>query len=114
MSSKRFMRMSLQSGFAILITLLAWTAAACGAAAPPPAAAAAHVTPTYDKAGQLTRLEADSNGDGKIDTWGYMNGARVVRVEIDENGDGTVDRWEFHATGAAQGQAAPRGRGALD
>src|SRR6266487_457131 len=58
------------------------------------------VRPTFDKeTHRLTRLEADSNGDGKIDTWGYMDGMRVVRVEIDENGDGTVDRWEFHRQG---------------
>ena len=64
------------------------------------------VRPTYDKeSGHLTRLEADANGDGKIDTWGYMDGMRVVRVEIDENGDGRVDRWEFH-----RGQGAPADR----
>jgi hypothetical protein len=50
----------------------------------------------YDKSGRLTRLEYDRNGDGKIDTWGYMDGSRVVRVEVDEDGDGKVDRWEYH------------------
>src|SRR5579885_2397062 len=61
------------------------------------AAAAERVRPTYDAAsGRLTRLEYDSNGDGKIDTWGYMDGMRVVRVEVDEDGDGRVDRWEYH------------------
>ena len=63
-------------------------------------AAAEKVHPTYDKTtGRLTRLEADSNGDGKIDTWGYMDGTRVVRVEVDDNGDGKVDRWEYHRQG---------------
>ena len=62
--------------------------------------------PTYDKAtGVLTRLEADSDHDGKIDTWAYMDGARVVRVEVDENGDGTVDRWEYHSQVGQVGQA---------
>jgi hypothetical protein len=50
----------------------------------------------YDKSGRLTRLEYDRNGDGKIDTWGYMDGSRVVRIEVDEDGDGKVDRWEYH------------------
>jgi EF hand len=70
--------------------------AACGHSTPG-AAAAERIRPAYDKAsGRLTRLEYDSNGDGKIDTWGYMDGMRVVRVEVDEDGDGKVDRWEFH------------------
>jgi hypothetical protein len=59
-------------------------------------AAAETVRPSYNKEGRLTRLEYDSDGDGKIDTWGYMDGARLVRVEVDENGDGKIDRWEYH------------------
>ena len=50
----------------------------------------------YDETGRLTRLTFDRNGDGKIDTWGYMDGSRVVRVEVDEDGDGKVDTWEYH------------------
>ncbi len=57
--------------------------------------------PEYDASGKLQKLEYDRNKDGKVDTWGYMDGARVVRVEVDENGDGTVDRWEFHRNDAA-------------
>ena len=57
---------------------------------------AEQVHPTYDKSGVLAKLEADADHDGRIDTWGYMEGARVLRGEIDENGDGTVDRWEYH------------------
>ena len=61
------------------------------------AAAAERLRPGYDKAsGRLTRLEYDANGDGKTDTWGYMDGMRVVRVEVDEDGDGKIDRWEYH------------------
>lgn len=52
----------------------------------------------YDKAGKLQKLEYDRNNDGKPDTWGFMDGARVVRVEVDRNGDGNVDRWEYHNT----------------
>jgi hypothetical protein len=66
---------------------------------PPPAAASAkaNIRPTYDTStGTLKELQADSDGDGVVDTWGYMDGSRVVRVEVDENGDRIVDRWEYH------------------
>ena len=56
--------------------------------------------PEYDASGKLQKLEYDRNTDGKVDTWGYMDGARVVRVETDENGDGKVDRWEYHRADA--------------
>ena len=26
-------------------------------------------------------LKYDSNGNGKVDTWSYMDGARIVRIE---------------------------------
>jgi hypothetical protein len=70
--------------------------AACRQYASPPDAAE-RLRPQYDKtSGRLTRLEYDSDGDHKIDTWGYMEGMRVIRVEVDEDGDGKVDRWEYH------------------
>jgi hypothetical protein len=68
------------------------------------------VKPTYDTSGVLTKLEADSDHDGKIDTWAYMDGPRVVRVEVDENGDGTIDRWEYHTNTGRDGQDAKRER----
>lgn len=77
------------------------------------AAALPEVRPTYDKTGALTKLEADADHDGKVDTWAYMDGARVVRVEVDENGDGKVDRWEFHQSPVASPQSpldSARGR----
>lgn len=52
--------------------------------------------PEYDASGKLQKLEYDRDKDGKVDAWGYMDGARVVRVEVDENGDGKIDRWEYH------------------
>jgi hypothetical protein len=76
--------------------------AACQRDSPSPAKSpvetpAAHaIEPQYDKAGKLTLLAYDSNGDGKPDTWAYMDGAQLLRVETDENGDGKVDRWEYH------------------
>ena len=47
------------------------------------------ISPEYDKTtGKLRLLKYDSNGDGIVDTWSYMEGARVVRVEIDQDQGG--------------------------
>lgn len=55
------------------------------------------ITPEYDKkTGKLQLLKYDANGNGKIDTWSYMDGARVVRIEIDKDEDGKIDRWEYY------------------
>ncbi len=68
------------------------------------------VQPEYDPKGRLTKLTYDRDGDGKIDTWGYMDGSRVVRVEVDDNGDGKVDRWEYHKdTAGGAGKAGANG-----
>lgn len=56
-----------------------------------------HLEPVYDKdSGRLSLLKYDSDGDGKIDTWSYMDGPRVVRIEIDKDEDGKIDRWEYY------------------
>jgi hypothetical protein len=60
---------------------------------------AARVQPTYDRAGRLQLLKYDADGDGRIDTWSYMNGATVVRIELDTDYDSTIDRWEYYGTG---------------
>lgn len=55
------------------------------------------MTPVYSTAtGRLELLKWDSNGDGKVDTWCYMDGARFVRIEIDKDEDGKIDRWEYY------------------
>jgi hypothetical protein len=57
----------------------------------------AQVQGHYDKTtGKLTSITYDSNRNGKIDTWSYMDGARVVRIEIDKDEDGRIDRWEYY------------------
>jgi hypothetical protein len=48
------------------------------------------------KDGRLALLSYDSDKDGTIDTWAYMDAARVVRIEIDRDEDGRVDRWEYY------------------
>jgi hypothetical protein len=55
------------------------------------------MTPEYDpKTGKLQLLKYDSDGDGKVDTVSYMDGARIVKIEIDKDEDGKIDRWEYY------------------
>jgi hypothetical protein len=55
------------------------------------------IEPTYNrKTGRLELLRYDSNGDGRFDTFSYMDGARIVRIEIDQDEDGRIDRWEYY------------------
>ena len=58
--------------------------------------------PSYDDyTSQLLQLNADQNGDGRIDQWTYLAGNRPLRGEADIDGDSRVDRWEyFDANGA--------------
>jgi hypothetical protein len=60
---------------------------------------ATDIEPVYDKlTGKLQLLRYDSNHNGKVDTWSYMDGARVLRIEIDKDEDGKVERWEYYDT----------------
>jgi hypothetical protein len=55
------------------------------------------ISPEYDAStGKLSLLKYDANGNGTVDTWSYMDGARVVRIEIDKDEDGKMDRWEYY------------------
>lgn len=56
-----------------------------------------HITPEYDKeTGKLKLLKYDSNANGTVDTWSYMDGARVLRIELDKDEDGKIERWEYY------------------
>jgi len=53
--------------------------------------------PVYDPdTGRLRQLRYDSDGNGKVDTVSFMDGARVLRIEIDKDEDGRVERWEYY------------------
>ena len=55
------------------------------------------ITPEYDQnTGRLRLLKYDSNGNGVVDTWSYMDGSRVMRIEVDTDEDGKIDRWEYY------------------
>jgi hypothetical protein len=81
-----------------LALALAASAMACSRPKPPAAGPNDPVEKVYDrKTGRLTLLTYDTNRDGRIDTWCRMDGTRVVRVEADRDGDGKVDRWEYYS-----------------
>ena len=46
--------------------------------------------------GRLQLLVYDADGDGRFDTWSYMDGDRLLRMEIDTDRDGVIDRWELY------------------
>jgi hypothetical protein len=55
------------------------------------------IQPEYDPTtGRLHLLKYDANADGTIDTWSYMDFARVVRIEVDSDRDAEIDRWEYY------------------
>lgn len=67
------------------------------------------IQPTYDSAtGRLTKLDYDSNKDGKPDAWAYMDGSRLIRLEADDNQDGKIDRWEHYPAITPGGGASAR------
>ena len=98
--------------FAIALGAVAVLSAACRqpASAPPGGETAA---PVYNKqTGRLEQLQSDRNGDGKVDTWAYMDGTRLLRIEVDRTGDGRPDRFEYYADssgGAARASAVSQG-----
>jgi hypothetical protein len=58
------------------------------------------IEPVYNKkSGKLEQLKYDSDGDGRFDTFSYMDGTTILRIEIDQNGDGKIDRWEYYGAG---------------
>jgi hypothetical protein len=54
------------------------------------------VTPVYDPAGTIRRLDYDTDRDGHVDMRAYLENGRTVRIEADGNGDGVIDRWEYY------------------
>src|SRR5262249_38869536 len=70
---------------AVLFLVLPCLAVGCGSADQ-------RIEPVYDgKTGKLQILKYDADGDGRFDTWSYMDGQRVVRIEIDQDEDGKID-----------------------
>jgi hypothetical protein len=66
-------------------------AASC-AAPPDQSRARASYDPFTSK---LIQLSADTNRDGQIDQWTFLDGNRPLRGEADTDHDGRIDRWEY-------------------
>jgi len=49
--------------------------------------------------GRISKEELDSNYDGNPDVWKYYVGGQLVRIQRDINGDSKPDRWEFYNAG---------------
>lgn len=54
---------------------------------------------TYDRAGQLSRVESDTDLDGLFELVQIYEGARLVRVELDSDGNGRPDRFQDFRNG---------------
>jgi hypothetical protein len=57
------------------------------------------VVRTYNDKGEALHEQADSNYDGKIDTWISFARGRIAKVELDRNGDGRPDETRFYIDG---------------
>lgn len=53
----------------------------------------------YTEKGELQREEADTNYDGRVDSWMSFANGHVVKHELDRNGDGMSDVWKFYNAG---------------
>jgi len=49
--------------------------------------------------GRISKEELDTNFDGNPDVWKYYVGGQLVRIQRDINQDGRPDRWEFYTAG---------------
>jgi hypothetical protein len=64
--------------------------------------------PHYNRdTGRLERITADRNGDGRLDTWAWMDGLQTTRIEIDRDADGRPDRWEHYVPNPRPDGAPP-------
>jgi hypothetical protein len=57
------------------------------------------VARTYDDDGQSKEERADTNYDGKIDTWNLFVKGRLAEVKLDQNHDGAPDEWKIYIDG---------------
>jgi len=73
------------------------------------------VTPIYSaKTGKLQELTLDRNGDGRVDTWAFMDGVHLQSIQIDRHGTGKPDRWEYYEEGAPAAGSQPSAGAAFD
>jgi hypothetical protein len=54
----------------------------------------------YTDDGQGKEERADTNSDGKLDTWNLFAKGRLAEVRLDRNFDGEVDEWKIYIEGS--------------
>lgn len=57
------------------------------------------VVRTYNDKGDAVEEQADSDYNGKVDTWIRFGSGRIAKVEIDRNGDGRPDETKYYVKG---------------
>lgn len=57
------------------------------------------VVRTYNDKGESLHEEADTNHDGRIDTWITFAKGRLAEVKLDRNHDGNPDEWKLYSEG---------------
>ncbi len=57
------------------------------------------VARTFNDRGEAIHEEADTNYDGRLDSWADFEGGRLAKSEIDSNYDGKIDVWKFYVEG---------------
>jgi len=63
----------------------------------------------YYVGGQLSRIQRDTNGDGRADRWEFYNEGKLERAGVDVDFDGHVDRWDHDEEARAAAEAKERG-----
>jgi hypothetical protein len=63
------------------------------------------VVRTFNDKGEALHEEADSNYDGKIDTWITFAAGRIAKQALDTDGDGLPDVWKYYTVVDNGGQA---------
>lgn len=53
----------------------------------------------YNDEGQSKEERADTNEDGKVDTWNIFSKGRLAEVKLDHNHDGEPDEWKVYNDG---------------
>jgi hypothetical protein len=57
------------------------------------------VVRTYNDKGDAVEEQADSNYDGRVDTWIRFASGRIAKVELDRNNDGIPDETRYYVKG---------------
>jgi hypothetical protein len=52
--------------------------------------------------GRIAKQDLDTTGDGRADTWKYYMHGKISRIQRDTNADGKPDVWEIYASGGLE------------